>query len=134
MRTSDRKVLEEVLLLTGNPATPIEPAAEDRSDDKDAVASAAENELPHDITQYILLPSDGLGSGVVDSWAGDLVGRWLSETGMLKVSGWAVDHGAGLPARRVFLVHEGRIRAAASVERSRPDVAKAKSNHDLEYC
>ena len=83
------------------------------------------------ISAYVETPNPSPKTGNVDTWGGDLVGRWLSEKGTLRISGWAVDEEAGMPARKVFLVHDGLIVAESVVNRSRPDVAEAWSNENL---
>jgi hypothetical protein len=89
-------------------------------------------DVPQTISSYVETPNPSPKTGNVDAWGGDLVGRWLSEKGALRISGWAVDEEAGMPARKVFLVHDGLIVAESVVNRSRPDVAEAWSNENLE--
>lgn len=130
----DIEASEETRLLTGGSVTRESPVVEEGLNRKELVEGINDRSLPVHITDYVLVPGDSRQFGNVDHWAGDLVGRWLSEKGVLKASGWAVDEGAGQPARRVFLVHEQVIVAASYIDRSRPDLVKAKSNDKLEYC
>ena len=121
----------DVLLLAASSSE--EPKSHDETK---AAELREEMDKKLDVTQtisaYVETPNPSPKTGNVDTWGGDLVGRWLSEKGTLRISGWAVDEEAGMPALKVFLVHDGLVLAESDVNRSRPDVAEARSNENLE--
>jgi len=82
----------------------------------------------NDLAAFSVIDRAADKTGYVGSWAGDLVGRRLSVTGSLVVSGWAIDEAAELPAMEVMLVRAGKILAMSPLNMMRPDVAAAKSS------
>ena len=89
--------------------------------------------VPVHIACFSEISSSDKKCGDINNWGGDLVGRWLSENGVLKVSGWAIDERAGLPALKVFLVKEGKVLVNAGVDGDRPDVSEAHGAELLRF-
>jgi hypothetical protein len=122
--TSDIFLLTSSSLLGPRYAPETRPSSQIASAEKNLVTAQT-------ISEFTEIFPTARKAGNVDTWGGDIVGRWLSEDGLLKVSGWAVDEQERLPAAKVFLVREGTILANAKVDKERPDVGEAWSDERL---